>query len=185
MTPPIIVPPTADTPILPALGLPTVVVLPGLVAPLLVESPIEIAAVESAAPQNLPLATFWARQPDDLDQTADVGVAARIVRFVKLPNGPIQLVVQGTGRIRKVSVVAKEPAPRVLVQEINPPKVAVAGNPLREAVLNSLRAVAALSPTIPQEALLVAANAQDAGELADIVAAPIDLIAEGHHRTGD
>src|SRR6202022_1766375 len=92
------------------------------------------------------------------------------------------LVVQGAGRIRKVSVVAKEPAPRVLVQEINPPKVAVSGNPLREAVLNSLRAVAALSPTIPQEALLIAANAQDAGELADIVAAAIDLMPEDRQR---
>jgi ATP-dependent Lon protease len=176
------VPTGSDEMILPALSLPTVVVLPGIVSPMLVDSPLAIAAVENAAPQNLPLALFWSRQPDDIDQIVDVGVSARILRLVRLPNGPIQLVVQGADRIRKLGVVAKEPLPRVLVQQTKPSHADLAGNPLREAALNSLRAVVALSPTIPQEAVLIASNAQDAGELADIVAAAIDLAPEERQR---
>jgi ATP-dependent Lon protease len=171
----IVIPTAPDETILPALSLPTVVVLPGLVAPLLIESPVATAAVESAAPQNLSLALFWSRQPDDIDQIADVGVSGRILRLVKLPTGQTQLLVQGVKRIRKLGVIAKEPVPRLLVLEINPPRATVAGNPLREAALNSLRTVATLSPTIPQEALMIATNAQDAGELADIVVAAIDV----------
>lgn len=42
--------------------------------------------------------------------------------------------------------------------------------------------VASLSPTIPQEVPLIAANAHDAGELADIVAAALDLAPEERQR---
>jgi len=178
----IILPTATDEAVLAALGLPTVAVLPGLVAPVLVEGPVAIAAVESSAPQNLPLGLFWSRQPDDVDQFAEVGVSARILRLVRLPNGAIQLVVQGAARIRRLSVVDKDPAPRLLVQNLDPPKADVAGNPIREAVLNSLRTVASLSSTIPQEAVFIAANAQDAGQLADIVAAVIDLAPEERQR---
>src|SRR5258708_40347549 len=104
----LVIPTAPGETILPVLSLSNVVVLPGLVAPLLVERPVGTSAVESAAPQNLPLALFWSRQPDAVDQTADVGVSARILRLVKLPTGQTQLVVQGVNRIRKLSVVAKE-----------------------------------------------------------------------------
>ena len=78
----IIIPTTStDETVLAALALPTVVVLPGLVAPLVVESPTAIAAVENAAPQNLPLALFWSRQPDDLDRDS-----ARAKRSGALPQ---------------------------------------------------------------------------------------------------
>ena len=171
--------------ILPALALPTVVVFPGLVAPLLAESATEIAAIESAAPQNLQLALFWSRQADDLDQIAAVGVAARILRLVRQPTGQVQVLLQGVARVRKVSVIARDPVPRLTLQPLAAPQVAVAGNPLREAALNSLTAVASLSATIPQEALLLAANAQDAGELADIVTAALDLAPEDRQRILD
>lgn len=174
-----------DETILPALALPTVVVFPGLVAPLLAESPAEIAAIESAAPQNLQLALFWSRQADDFDQIAAVGVAARILRLVRQPTGQVQVLLQGVVRVRKVSVTARAPVPRLTLQPVTAPQVPVAGNPLREAALNSLTAVASLSATIPQEALLLAANAQDAGELADIVTAALDLAPEDRQRILD
>src|SRR4030088_2005976 len=93
----------AETAVLPALTVPQVVVFPGLMAPLLVERPAGIAAVESAASQNQPLALFWSQQPDDLDSAADLGVAARILRLVRLPAGHVQLLLQGAARVRKVA----------------------------------------------------------------------------------
>src|SRR5215471_17477833 len=127
-----------DETILPALALPTVVVFPGLVAPLLAESPTEISAIEAAAPQNLQLALFWSRQPDDFDEIAEVGVATRILRLVRQPAGQVQVLLQGVARVRKLSVIARDPVPRLSLQPVTAPKVAIAGNPLREAVLNSL-----------------------------------------------
>jgi ATP-dependent Lon protease len=182
----IIIPTTSpEEAVLPALALPTVVVFPGLTAPLLLERPAQLTAVESAASQNLQLALFWSQQPDDLDPAADVGVAARIVRLVRLPAGPIQVLLAGTARVRKLSLVAREPLPRVMTQQVVPAQVDLAGNPLREAVLNSLGAVASLSPMIPQDAVLFAANAPEAGQLADIVAAVLDLAPAQRQRVLD
>jgi ATP-dependent Lon protease len=167
--------PAVDESVLPALPVPAVIVLPGLVAPLLAASPAAIAAVESAAAENLPLALFWARRPDDLQELAEIGVAARIVRLVRLPDGQLQLFLQGSARIRRLSIVANEPVLRVQVQPVGAPKASISRNPLREAALNSLRAVASLSTSVPQDVLLIAANTEDAGELADLIASALDL----------
>src|SRR2546423_1002918 len=161
---------------------PNVGVFPGLMAPLLVDRPMGIAAVESAASQNLHLALFWSPRPDELEAAPELGVAARILRLVRLPAGHVQILLQGAARVRRVSVVEREPVPRVQIEQITPPEVPASGNPLREAVLNSLKVVASLSPTIPQEVPLLAANAQDAGELADLVAAALDLSPEEQQR---
>jgi ATP-dependent Lon protease len=149
-----------------------------LVAPLLVDTPAGIAAVEAGASQNQQVALFWERQGEDFGQAAEIGVAARVLRLVRLPSGQVQVLLQGVARVRRAGVVGEELPLRVRVQRVTPPSVGAAGNPLREAVLNSLRVVTSLSPTIPDEAPVLAANAQDAGELADLVAAAIDLSAE-------
>jgi ATP-dependent Lon protease len=166
----------------PALVLPTVIVFPGLLAALLVQEPGPTAAVESAAGRNVPLALFWAGDGDGVDAAAEIGVSARIARLVRLPAGPIQLFLQGVARVRRRAVTQREPFAEVVVETIRPPQVGVLGNPLREAVINSLRAVAAASPTVADEVVLMAANATDAGELADIVAATIELPPEQRQR---
>ena len=173
---------SSEEQVLPALSLPAIVVLPGLLASVVAESPAAMSAVESAASENVPLALFWSRGSDDFEQSAGVGVAARIARLVRLPAGQIQVLLQGTARVRRIGVVSREPHLRALVRQITPPRVSVAGNPLREAVLSSLRAVAALSSEVPQDAALAAANADDAGELADIVAGALDLTPEERQR---
>ena len=168
--------------VLPVIALPSVLVFPGLVAPLLGDKPESIAAIQSAAAENLPLALFWARESLDLDHLVEIGVSARIVRLLRLPTEQVQVLVQGIARVRRVDVVAREPVPRLLVEPVQIPKVPLAGNPLREAVINSFRAVVALSSTLPDEAAIVAANATDAGELADIVAGGLELPAEDRQR---
>jgi ATP-dependent Lon protease len=143
-------PSAAETPVLPAMTVPNVVVFPGLVAPLLADRPMAIAAVESAASQNLHLVLFRSPEPDDFDAAAQLGVAARILRLVRLPAGHVQILLQGAARVRRLSMVEREPMPRAQVEQITAPTVPASGNPLREAVLNSLKVVASLSPTIPR-----------------------------------
>jgi ATP-dependent Lon protease len=166
--------------VLPALLLPTVVVLPGLLGPLEVTGP-GVAAVEAAAAESAPLALFWAggEEPPPTPESAPaIGVSARIVRLVRLPNGDVRLLIQGTARVRRIEVVATEPALRVRVRALEVPRASLEGNPLREAVLSSLRAVVSMSPTIPDEATMMAANQGDAGDLADVVAGVLELSAE-------
>jgi ATP-dependent Lon protease len=166
----------------PALVLPTVIVFPGLMAGLLVREQALASAVEAAVVRNVPVALFRAGEGEGIDGAAEIGVSARIARLMRLPAGPIQLFLQGVARVRRRAVARREPFAEVGVETIHPPQVPVVGNPLREAVINSLRAVTAASPTISDEVVLMAANATDAGELADVVAAVIELPPEQRQR---
>jgi ATP-dependent Lon protease len=166
--------------VLPALLLPTVVVFPGLFGPLEVTG-LEVAAVEAAAAESLPLALFWqdpGEGPPSPERAPALGVSARVVRFVRMPTGDVRLLLQGTARVRRLDVVATQPVLRVRVRVLEPTRASLEGSPLREAVLNSLRAVAAPSPAVSDEAAVAAANQTDAGEMADVVAGVLELSAE-------
>ncbi len=179
----IIVPEAPGRSTLPALLQPTVVAFPGLMAPLRVQEASGIAALEAAAARQEPLALFWERG-EGIDSAPPIGVSCGIVRLIRLPDGQMQVILQGIARVRRLAVTGTEPHLRVLVETVQPSQVSIVGNPLREAVLNSLRAVAQLS-AIPEQALVVAANAEDAGQLADIAAGMLDLPAEDRQRVLD
>jgi ATP-dependent Lon protease len=171
----IAVPPSAVQASLPALAPPTVVVFPGLITGLAVDRPVELAAVERASTEQGLLASFHSSERGNFETAAEIGVSARIVRLVRTPEGPVHLALQGVARVRRLALAELEPAPRVMIEEIHPPRVDIQNNPLRGAVLDSLRALAQLSGTLPPPATLAAANATDAGELADIVAGALEL----------
>lgn len=175
-------PSAADQPALPALILPTVALFPGLVSPFMAEEPPQVAALEAASTAQELLAVFWSRGAQEVDQAAEVGVSARIARLVRIPTGQIEVVLQGVGRLRRLAVTSREPYPRVLIRQVPTPEASIVGNPLREAVVNSLRAVATLSASVPEQAVLVAANLEDAGQLADLAAGVLDLEAADRQR---
>ncbi|MBO0687001.1 MAG: LON peptidase substrate-binding domain-containing protein, partial [Candidatus Dormibacteraeota bacterium] len=175
-------PSAGDQPVLPALILPTVALFPGLVSPFMAELPPQVAALEAASSAQELLGVFWSRGASEVDRAAEVGVSARIARLVRIPTGQIEVVLQGVGRVRRLAVTAREPYPRVQVRPIPTPDASIVGNPLREAVVNSLRAVAALSASVPEQAVLVAANLEDAGQLADLAAGVLDLEAADRQR---
>jgi ATP-dependent Lon protease len=176
----IVVPTGSDEAILPTLLLPTVAVFPGLVSQLEAAEPPAVAAVEAAAAENLPLALFWSRDEVErsVETSPEIGVSARIAHLVRMPTGAVRVIVQGAARVRRIDVVSREPALRLLCRRLDPIRASLEGNPLREAVLNSFRVVVSLSPTIPDEAAIVAANQADAGDLADVVAGALELSAE-------
>jgi ATP-dependent Lon protease len=80
--------------------------------------------------------------------------------------------------VRRLGVAAAQPALRLRVRPLEPVRAALEGSPLREAVLNSLRTVVAMSPTIPDEAAVAVANQSDAGEMADVAAGVLELSPE-------
>jgi ATP-dependent Lon protease len=166
--------------VLPALLLPTVVVFPGLFGPLEVTGS-EVPVVEAAAAENQSLALFWrgaGEAPSSPELAPAMGVAASIARLMRMPTGDIRLLVQGTARLRRLGLSSAEPVLRVRARTLEPVRASLEGNPLREAMLNSLRAVVALSPTIPDEAAVAVANQSDAGEMADLAAGILELSPE-------
>ena len=101
---------------------------------------------------------------------------ANIQRALRLPDGTTQLWVQGFRRLRIVELLGGEPYYRVRVVPVeDPTDTTVPTEALRRAVLALFEKVAHLSPSIPDDAYIMAMNIEYSGWLADYVASSLSL----------
>ena len=132
------------------------------------------------------------RQPIGLvlqhDQTADfkelsdvhpIGTAANVVRLLKLPDGSLQVLLQGVARIELTGPPTQtEPYPRAGVLAL-PAESTLPASLEIEGLVKNLQSlfqrVVSLSPVLPDEMAVAAANVDQPGRLADFVAANIDV----------
>ncbi|MFK7987758.1 MAG: endopeptidase La [Sandaracinaceae bacterium] len=156
------------------------VLFPGAVAPFDVGREKSVALVEDIDGLNQPvIAIFAQRDPATDDPTqADlypVGVAARVLKALKHSSGNYSLILQGLTRIRLEGMAQSEPFLRARISRLDEPR----GEDVEtEALAMSLRDIAKqviqLMPELPREASSLIDSIQEAGQLADLVAANLD-----------
>jgi ATP-dependent Lon protease len=165
---------------LPLLPLRDVVVFPHMVIPLFVGRPKSIKALESAmeAGKHILLVAQKSAAKDEptFDDLYQVGAIASILQMLKLPDGTVKVLVEGNQRVRIVEFVDErthftgrgEP-----VQE----EVATATEveAMRRALLALFDNYVKLNKKIPPEILASLAGIDDAGRLADTIAAHLPL----------
>jgi ATP-dependent Lon protease len=177
------VPATLDIPgVLPMLPVRDVVVFPYMILPLFVGREKSVAAVDEALQGNRML--FLATQkevatedpgPDDL---YEMGTAAMIMRMLKLPDGRVKVLVQGLSRARRKAVVAESPGYRVeveVIEEAPAGKADFEAEALMRSVREKLDEIINMGKGISTEIMMILENVEDAGRLADIVAANVNL----------
>ena len=93
---------SVETQTLPVLPLRDVVVYPHMVIPLFVGREISIKALDKAMEGNKQILLIAQKSPTDDDpgenETYDVGTMANILQLLKLPDGTIKVLVEGTSR---------------------------------------------------------------------------------------
>ncbi len=165
---------------LPILPIRNAVLFPGAVAPFDVGREKSVALVEDIDDLDQPvIAIFAQRDPTTDDPTqADlypVGVAARVLKALKHSSGNYSLILQGLVRIRMESMVADQPYLRARTSRLEEPQDEDVET---EALAMSLRDIAKqviqLMPELPREAGSLIDSIQEAGQLADLVAANLD-----------
>ncbi len=172
---------------LPMLPLRDVVVFPHMVIPLFVGRQKSIQALESAmqAGRSIMLvaqktATQDAPAVDDMFGT---GCIASILQLLKLPDNTVKVLVEGRQRAKVLSVSEGETFFTTTVLPMPQPEAEQGAEPgneaeaLRRAVMQSFEQFVKLNRKIPQEILTSIASIDDAGRLADTIAAhlPLDL----------
>jgi ATP-dependent Lon protease len=174
--------PLPATPIdLPLLPLRDVVVFPHMVIPLFVGRPKSIKALESAmaAERRIMLVAQKAAAKDEptVGDMFDVGSVATILQMLKLPDGTVKVLVEGQQRARVLHI---EDAPEHFVAQISP--IQADGietdtevEALRRAVLQQFDQYVKLNKKIPPEILTSISSIDDAGRLADTIAAHLPL----------
>ena len=174
-----------STPInLPLLPLRDVVVFPHMVIPLFVGRPKSIKALELAmeAERRIMLVAQKTAAKDEpsVEDMFEVGCVATILQLLKLPDGTVKVLVEGQQRA-KVNKI--EEGEQHFTANISPvePVVVVAGNKgseveaLRRAVMQQFDHYVKLNKKIPPEILTSISSIDDAGRLADTIAAHLPL----------
>ncbi|QBE66215.1 endopeptidase La [Pseudoduganella lutea] len=165
---------------LPLLPLRDVVVFPHMVIPLFVGRPKSIKALEAAMEQgkSIMLAAQKAAAKDEPSPTDiyEIGCVANILQMLKLPDGTVKVLVEGAqrARIRKIT-----DTPTHFVAELQPLDSEIGDDSeieaMRRAIVQQFDQYVKLNKKIPPEILASLSGIDDAGRLADTVAAHLPL----------
>ena len=169
---------------LPLLPLRDVVVFPHMVIPLFVGRPKSIKALESAmeAERRIMLVAQKAAAKDEpsVEDMFEVGCVATILQMLKLPDGTVKVLVEGQQRAKVNKIEEGElhfsanvtpVAPAV----IDPADKSTEIEALRRAVMQQFDHYVKLNKKIPPEILTSISSIDDAGRLADTIAAHLPL----------
>jgi ATP-dependent Lon protease len=165
---------------LPLLPLRDVVVFPHMVIPLFVGRPKSIKALEAAmeAGRQIMLVAQKAAGKDEpqSDDMFEVGCVSSILQMLKLPDGTVKVLVEGLQRASTKSITENaehfvaEVVPIPPEQDTKPEVEA-----LRRAVTQQFDQYVKLNKKIPPEILASISGIDEAGRLADTIAAHLPL----------
>lgn len=165
---------------LPLLPLRDVVVFPHMVIPLFVGRPRSIRALEAAmeSGKSIMLAAQKSAGKDDPtpDDVYEIGCVATILQMLKLPDGTVKVLVEGAQRARVTAIQDAETHFTSDVLPLLPDEtVGAETEALRRAIVSQFEQYVKLNKKIPPEILTSLAGIDDAGRLADTIAAHLPL----------
>ena len=173
---------------LPVLPLRGSVLFPGIVMPVLVgrESSRRLVADLVEGDRYLTITGLRDAERDEPEagDLYGVGTLARILKVIRLPNGNLNVIVQGLRRVRLAEIDEPEPYFRALCEELTEPEdtPGVEAEAQMVSAQRLLQRLIGLSSNLPAEleGLAEAANAR--GGLADVIASHIPTSVEEKQR---
>ena len=168
--------------VLPVLPLKDTVVFPYIILPLSVGRDKSVLAVDRALSESRVIMLVAQRDsandnPGEGD-LFDLGTAAVIMRMLKLPDGRIRILVQGLSRARVQHISQVEPYLQAKIERLEEPPAgesALEIEALVRSVKESMDRAVTLGKGISAEVMVIAANLEDPGRLADLAASNLDL----------
>jgi ATP-dependent Lon protease len=168
--------------VLPVLPLKDTVVFPYIILPLSVGRDKSVLAVDRALSESRVIMLVAQRDaavdnPGEAD-LFEIGTAAVIMRMLKLPDGRIRSLVQGLSRARVQHISQVEPYLQAKIERIDEPQPAAPSmevEALVRSVKESMDRAVTLGKGISAEVMVIAANLEDAGRLADLCASNLEL----------
>ncbi len=167
--------------VLPILPLRETVVFPDSMTPLAIGQERSVRLVDEAVANDRPIALVATRD-DELEEALSeddiysVGTAAQIHKMIRVPDGTLRILVQGTTRVRLQRIVHHDP---YLVGEFEELPDVIGREKETQALARNVEAlfsrIIGLVPYLPDELQLAAANADDPSALANLIATTMRL----------
>ena len=165
---------------LPLLPLRDVVVFPHMVIPLFVGRPKSIKALETAMESGKSIMLVAQKTAAKDEPTAEdlyeVGCIANILQMLKLPDGTVKVLVEGTQRANITEVSEDDSHFMCEAVPVPPaPTESAETEALRRAIVSQFDQYVKLNKKIPPEILTSLSGIDEAGRLADTIAAHLPI----------
>ena len=168
---------------LPVLPLRDTVTFPETLTPLAVGQERSIKLVDDVLGANRMLTMVAARDPENEEpgptDLYEVGVVGVVARMLKVPDGTLRVLVQGTQRVRLGPYVAEQPYLVARISEL--PDISEDGPELEALTRNVQRTFSEIIeqiPYLPEELQMAVANLDDPAALAHLIAGTLRISTE-------
>lgn len=157
------------------------VVFPTLLAPLLVSHPRQVAMIEEAINRQRMLGLLLTRNGENKEDTRpenlyDVGVAVKIIKRLKMPDGSVNLLVHAMKRFRSKKVLSESPYIVVETEYLDDiVEKSTEMDALTRSVISHVKKLSEVNPFFTEEMRLAMINAPGPGTVADLVAFALTL----------
>lgn len=173
--------------VLPILGLSDIVIFPGMVAPLLVDTAQSIRLIDDVVEGDRLLGLVLQKRPDiDTPQPEDLwehGCAARVIKMLKFPDNTVRVLVEGLWRIRITEYETQTPYLRAKIDVLKDvTQESVEMTALARNAQRLFQEIIKLTPALSDQVKIAALNTEAPGALTDLVAGNLNLSLEDRQR---
>src|SRR5215831_11648167 len=166
--------------LLPVLVLSDIVIFPGMVAPLLVETPPSTRLIDDVVAGDRLLGVALQRKPEAENPTPDemyeVGCAARLLKMLKFPDNTVRVLVEGLWRIHIKEYINHDPylsAKFELMRDEKEDSVELTA--MMRNAQGQFQEIIKLSPALSEQVKIAALNTEDPGHFTDLIAVNLNL----------
>jgi ATP-dependent Lon protease len=169
--------------VLPILGLADIVIFPGMVAPLLVESAASIRLIDDVVAGDRFLGLMLQRRaevedpkPEDLWSHGCVG---RVLKMLKFPDNTVRVLIEGLRRFQVKDYESQEPYLQARIQELrDASEESIEMSALVRNAQSLFQDIINLSPALADQVKIAALNTEDAAKLSYLISANLNLSLE-------
>ncbi len=157
-----------------------IVLFPNMVIPLFVGREKSVHALDSVTSQNKQILLVTQKDPNVDDPTLDdlykVGTLATVLQMLRLPDGTLKVLVEGTQRAEIKSGITEEPFMQVTAELVQEKMVSMNElEALVRSVSEQFERYASLNRRLPPEAWAVVSGLKDPMKLADAISSHLSL----------
>ncbi len=166
--------------VLPILGLSDIVIFPGMVAPLLVETAQSTKLIDDVVGGDRLLGVVLQRNAEAENplpsEMHEVGCVARVLKMLKFPDNTVRLLVEGLWRMRVKEYPTTDPylsAKFELVTDLKEDSVELTA--MMRNAQSQFQEIIKLSPALSEQIKIAALNTEEPGHFADLIAVNLNL----------
>lgn len=156
-----------------------IIVFPHMVAPLFVGREKSINALNKAMAENKHILLVSQKNSAQDDPAGSdlysVGTLATILQLLRLPDGTVKVLVQGTERCKIDGFVSEEPYLEAIAYPLEADEDGEEIDALARALTEQFERYVSLNKRLPPEVWAAVSQIQDASELADVIASHLTI----------